>query len=150
VTNRISLIGLVLITLLTLADIIHDLSSGLPLDHIFHEIALLFISLGILYFQFSLVKKKEREIKMIQQRFQDLTGGFHKTIDEQLQKWQLTPSEKDIALLLIKGMSMKEIATARQAQETTIRQQATSIYKKSGLLGRQQLAAFFLEDIFPS
>ena len=42
---------------------------------------------------------------------------------------------------------MKEIADIRQTHEKTVRQQATTIYRKSGLSGRQELAAFFLEDI---
>jgi DNA-binding NarL/FixJ family response regulator len=42
---------------------------------------------------------------------------------------------------------MKEIADIRQTQEKTVRTQATTIYKKSGLSGRQELSAFFLEDI---
>ena len=68
-------------------------------------------------------------------------------IDEQFALWHLSQSEKDVALLLIKGFSMKEIAEIRSTHEKTVRQQAMSIYKKSSLSGRQQLAAFFLEDI---
>jgi DNA-binding NarL/FixJ family response regulator len=68
-------------------------------------------------------------------------------IDQQFSSWQLSLSEKDVALLLIKGFSMKEIAEIRKTQEKTVRHQATTVYRKSGLSGRQQLAAFFLEDI---
>jgi DNA-binding NarL/FixJ family response regulator len=68
-------------------------------------------------------------------------------IDKQFLLWHLSHSEKDVALLLIKGLSMKEIAEIRNTQEKTVRQQATTIYKKSELSGRQELAAFFLEDI---
>ena len=68
-------------------------------------------------------------------------------IDSEFTKWQLSHSEKDVALLLIKGLSMKEIADIRSTHEKTVRQQATNVYKKSGLSGRQELAAFFLEDI---
>lgn len=68
-------------------------------------------------------------------------------IDQQFAVWLLSQSEKDVALLLIKGLSMKEIAGIRNTQEKTVRQQATTIYKKAGLSGRQELAAFFLEDI---
>lgn len=71
-------------------------------------------------------------------------------IDTQFGLWQLSHSEKDVALLLIKGLSMKEVADIRNTQEKTVRQQATTIYRKSGLSGRQELAAFFLEDILSS
>ena len=52
-----------------------------------------------------------------------------------------------MALLLLKGLSHREIAEARATAETTVRQQALALYRKSGLRGRSDLAAFFLEDL---
>ena len=49
--------------------------------------------------------------------------------------------------MLIKGLSMKEISFAREVKEKTIRQQATSVYAKSGYAGRHELAAHFIEDL---
>ncbi len=43
---------------------------------------------------------------------------------------------------------MKEISLARNVKEATIRQQATSVYSKSGCAGRNELAAYFIEDLF--
>lgn len=59
----------------------------------------------------------------------------------------LSPAERQIALLLLKGLSHKEIAQIRLVSETTVRQQARSLYRKAGLSGRNDLAAFFLEDL---
>lgn len=73
--------------------------------------------------------------------------GLGQTIDQQLSVWGLTESEKEIALLLIKGYALKEIADIRRTTEKTARAQSTSIYAKSGLSGRSQLSAFFLEDL---
>lgn len=73
--------------------------------------------------------------------------GLSASIDYQLEKWGLTKSEKEVAFLLIKGLSLKEIADIRSTAEKTTRAQAASIYAKSGLSGRSQLAAFFLEDL---
>lgn len=73
--------------------------------------------------------------------------GLSESIDRQLDRWQLTAAEKDIALLLLKGLGLKEIASLRGVAEKTVRAQATSIYNKSGLAGRSELAAFFLEDL---
>jgi hypothetical protein len=49
--------------------------------------------------------------------------------------------------LLLKGLTHKEIAEARSTTETTIRQQALALYRKSGLRSRAELSAFFLEDL---
>jgi DNA-binding CsgD family transcriptional regulator len=77
----------------------------------------------------------------------DLIAGLSVAIDTQLARWQLSPAEKEIALLLLKGLSHKEIAEIRSVSETTVRQQARSLYRKAGLSGRNDLAAFFLEDL---
>lgn len=75
----------------------------------------------------------------------DLIAGLSAAIDAQLTQWQLSPAEKEIALLLLKGLSHKEIAQIRSVSETTVRQQAGSLYRKAA--GRNDLAAFFLEDL---
>ncbi|MEZ4400749.1 MAG: helix-turn-helix transcriptional regulator [Kofleriaceae bacterium] len=77
----------------------------------------------------------------------DLIAGLAGAIDAQLVRWGLTAAEKEVALLLLKGLSHKEIAEARGVAETTVRQQARALYKKAGLGGRNDLAAFFLEDL---
>jgi len=51
-----------------------------------------------------------------------------------------------VALLLLKGLSFEEIASVRDTKEKTVRQQASSIYRKSGLNGRHEFAAWFFED----
>ncbi|MBX7149758.1 LuxR C-terminal-related transcriptional regulator [bacterium] len=73
--------------------------------------------------------------------------GLSQAIDQQLNTWNLTDSEKEVAFLLLKGLSFKEIAHARNTSEKTARAQSASIYSKSGLSGRSELSAFFLEDL---
>jgi DNA-binding NarL/FixJ family response regulator len=68
-------------------------------------------------------------------------------IRAQFEAWRLTPAEQEVGLLLLKGFSHKEIARLRNATESTIRQQAASIYQKANLNGRASLSAFFLEDL---
>lgn len=74
-------------------------------------------------------------------------AGFGQAIDERFTAWDLTPAEREVALLLLKGRSHKQIAYATGRSERTVRQHAVSVYHKSGLNGRAELAAFFLEDI---
>lgn len=76
-----------------------------------------------------------------------LIDGLSAAIDEQFTRWELSPAEREIALLLLKGLSHKEIAQIRHVNETTVRQQSRTIYRKAGLSGRNDLAAFFLEDL---
>jgi DNA-binding CsgD family transcriptional regulator len=78
---------------------------------------------------------------------QDVLKGLGVAIDGQFDKWGLTPAERAVALLQLKGLRHKEIADLRKTSERTVRQQALSIYRKGGLSGRTDLAAFFLEDL---
>ena len=79
---------------------------------------------------------------------QDEIEALGNAIEAQFKAWQLSPAEIDIAGLMLKGASLKEIALARDTSEATIRQQAQSIYRKSGLSGRAELSAYFLESLF--
>ena len=73
--------------------------------------------------------------------------GLALAVDEQLRAWQLTPTEREVALLLLKGSGHKQIAAATGRSERTVRQHAVAVYQKSGLQGRAELAAFFLGDL---
>jgi DNA-binding CsgD family transcriptional regulator len=76
-----------------------------------------------------------------------LVAGLGVAIEQQFDRWGLSAAEREIALLLLKGLEHKEIAKLRDVSETTVRQQARSVYRKGGLAGRHDLAAFFLEDL---
>jgi len=65
----------------------------------------------------------------------------------QFADWSLTPSEGEVALLILKGLSIKEISNARSTKEKTVRSQASAIYDKSNLSGRHELSAWFFEDL---
>ena len=74
-------------------------------------------------------------------------AGLGHAIDERFTVWGLTPAEREVALLLLKGQSHKQIAYTTGRSERTVRQHAVAVYQKSGLSGRAELAAFFLEDL---
>lgn len=80
-------------------------------------------------------------------RAETLLRGLSAEIDAQLDRWVLSPAEKETALLLLKGCGHKEIANVLGKSERTVRQQAIAVYRKSGLAGRAELSAFFLEDL---
>jgi DNA-binding CsgD family transcriptional regulator len=77
----------------------------------------------------------------------DLIKGLSQGIATQFEKWDLTVAEREVGLLILKGLSYKEIAILREVSEKTVRQQAHTIYKKAKLSGRAALSAFFLEDL---
>lgn len=78
---------------------------------------------------------------------QTALAGLGDAIDAQFGRWALTPAEREVGLLLLKGLSHRDVAGVRDTSEATIRQQALAIYRKSGLRSRSELSAFFLEDL---
>jgi DNA-binding NarL/FixJ family response regulator len=74
-------------------------------------------------------------------------AGLGEAIDSQFSNWNLTEAEKEVALLLLKGLSVKEAAAIRATKERTIRAQARTIYSEAGLTARAALSVFFLEDL---
>lgn len=76
-----------------------------------------------------------------------LINGLGEAIEGQFSRWNLTDAEREVALLLLKGFSLKEVAAVRATSERTIRAQARSLYGKAGVTGRAALSAFFLEDL---
>lgn len=151
-----------LVAIFITIDIVSDVQEDLPVKHFVHELGLLALTLVAAFYQmlllwdrdkkiasFSLrVAELEREKREFKERFSRVKSEFSQIVDQQFDSWNLSPVEKDIALLLIKGLSMREIALTRQTSEGTVRQQAGAIYKKSGLSGRQELAAIFLDELF--
>ena len=78
----------------------------------------------------------------------DLLSGLGSAIDRQFERWELTPAEREVAMLLLKGLSHRDIAEMRGVSERTVRQQSHSVYGKAELEGRADLAAFFLEGLW--
>lgn len=169
--NRIKLftfLALLTTSIFAFTDIIFDMKEGVPPMHLVHEGALWLLTFIGSIFQYRIIKWQSKEmlnfktqiaeldeintkLKIDQEQFEKkishLSDEFLVYIDEQFNKWAFSRGEKEIALLLIKGLSMKEIADIRGSSENTVRQQSSQIYKKSQLNGRMELSAFFLDDL---
>lgn len=159
--NFTLLLILISFVLFFVIDLYIDLGEGVGINHIWHEFVFLFLAIGASVYQARTVFKTERELEFTRNELLETKNSYkawqtksrssaqelRRMIDQQFEEWSLSQSEKEIALFLIKGLSMKEIADLRQTSDTTVRQQASVIYKKSSTSGRQELAAFFLEDI---
>ena len=75
------------------------------------------------------------------------SGELLAVIYAKFDAWKLTASERDVALLLIKGFSSQEISDLRDTRPGTVKSQSSAIYKKAGVTGRNELAAYFVEDL---
>lgn len=155
---------LLIITVLIAVDLATDLKEGVALWHLVIEGAAGVMALiGIAYIFKDIVQLKQdlqseralakdyrAEAELWREKSKTYLDGLSILIDGQLTLWQLTPAEREVAFLLLKGMSLKELAELRGTSEKTARAQSMSIYAKAGLSGRSELSAFFLEDLLPA
>lgn len=160
--ERIVLLTILTIIAITVSiDITTDIQQGVSQWHVFIEILIGISTLFGIFFILkntinlkhelsdAIIKNEQlkleaKEWKVTAKKYID---GLSISIDQQLTKWNLSEAEKEVALLLLKGLSLKEIADIRHTTEKTSRVQSIAIYSKSGLTGRSELAAFFLEDL---
>lgn len=115
---------------------------------------------GLIYQRF---RARQREVGL-QHAYEEVTNDMtlqaehltraladiHEHIEQQFDLWNLTAAEREIAMLLLKGLRLSDIAVARGTSERTVRQQAQTVYKKAKLDGRCELAAYFIEDVMQS
>ncbi len=91
--------------------------------------------------------ERQAERDAWRERAAQALSGLGLAVGRQFQDWGLTPAEQEVALLLLKGRSHKEIAGGTGRSERTVRQHAVAAYGKAGVGGRAELAAFFLGDL---
>ena len=152
---------LLLIALLVVTDVVGDLRQGASAWHVALEILAAGLALlGAMHLLRSTLRLRRRLIRQAEdlshvraqaetwrQQARRHVEGLSRSIDAQLDAWRLSPAEKEVAFLLLKGLGLREIADLRGTHEKTVRAQSASIYAKAGLAGRSELAAFFLEDL---
>ena len=85
--------------------------------------------------------------KRIENQLRAASSAFHELLEEHFDEWKLTPSERDVALLAIKGLSISEMAKVRETREGTVKTQCNAIYKKAGVESRTQLISQFVEEL---
>ncbi len=165
-TISLALFGL--IALLMATDVVIEVRRGVPLALESFELVIFVSALGGIAFHWrqmtaaqrrsdrldaelaearAEVRRWSEDARRWNHEAQAVLQGLGAAIDRQFDRWALTPAEREVALLQLKGLRHKEIAELRRTSERTVRQQALTVYRKSGLNGRNDLAAFFLEDL---
>lgn len=144
------------ITLFILEDIIRDLIEHEPLPHLAVEsvnLATAVFGFGFAIWRIrqlrSALAEARQDVSRWREENRSLVQGLGSAISRQFEEWGLSEAEAEIGLFLLKGLSLQEVADLRRTSERTVREQARAVYRKSGLAGRNELAAYFLEDLLP-
>lgn len=138
-----------LCALFFIGDVIVDLSGGGHLQDLhldLETLAAVALIGGVVFLMFELRRVLERMdemesgLKIARGQMLDVMYGF---FDE----WNLTEAERDVAIMILKGLDNETIAGVRNTATGTVRAQATSIYSKSGTHGRMEFVSLFMEEL---
>ena len=77
---------------------------------------------------------------------QMLRGNFDEVLRDKFEAWGLTTAERDVTLLIIRGLSVAEIAAARNTAQGTIKAQSTSIFRKIGVGSKVELMSTIIDE----
>ena len=88
-----------------------------------------------------------RRQKALEDQIMAASGAFQELLEQHFTDWGLTASERDVALMAIKGLSIAEIAELRQTAQGTVKAQCNKIYAKADVSGRPQLLSLFIEEL---
>lgn len=145
----------------SIVEIVGEFADGETLDSMGNDLLRLALSTVVIGFfvheyriQQQNLKSLEAELANARGRLvrldsnsQALANQYRAIMQKQFDAWNLTASEQDIVLCMLKGLSFREIAALRQTREKTVRQQASSVYRKAGVASRNELTAWFFEDM---
>jgi len=131
-----------------LLDVVTDLADGGTLGwHLAPEALAslaLFVGIGLeVVFLLQLLQRKaslERSVGMASAQLQDI-------IQTHFDDWKLTASERDVAALMIKGLSISEIAGVRGSAEGTVKAHLNAIYRKSNARNRAEVLSHIMDTL---
>lgn len=128
-------------------DAIADVLAGEVGPHLTFELLVaVALALGVVFGMLALRQTLE-ELRLQDVALASARGALGEVISAQFAAWGLTPAERDVAFLALKGLDVAEIAELRGRAAGTVRAQLTRIYSKAGVSGRAQFAAWFVEDL---
>ena len=155
------IVTLSIVIIINTTDFIKDIHQGDEWLHIILEIITVCLSIWGIIMTFRMIHSRSEEIKalhekveatennleLLHSKLKEIGKEYSKYLHKQFEAWKLTPSEQEVALILLKGLSFKEIADVRKTKEKTVRQQASNIYHKAKVSSRHEFAAWFFEDM---
>lgn len=75
-----------------------------------------------------------------------MRGHFEEVLEMNFSKWGLTKAERDITLLIVRGLTVAQIAEARSTAQGTIKAQSTSIFRKIGVSSKTELLSLIIDE----
>ena len=75
-----------------------------------------------------------------------LRHDFDDLLQKRFKQWAFSSAERDVALFMLRGLSILKIAELRETRPGTVKVQAHNIFKKSGVGSRAEFTSLFMEE----
>lgn len=135
-----------------LTDFVVDIAGlrSVPPSYTFREVmqivAWLGLGLGLVLNGVLLSRMVARGVHL-ERTVQLARGAFFDLLDERFVGWSLTPAEREVALLVIKGYSNSEIGEILGKAEGTVKAQCNAVFRKADVNGRVQFVCSLIDEL---
>lgn len=131
-----------------LLDALADLSRMSVMDwHLVPEaLASLALFAGIA-FQFLYLKQLLQRKASLERSVGMASSALQTIIESHFDEWKLTASERDVAALMVKGLSISEIAKVRGSADGTVKAHLNAIYRKANARNRAEVLSHIMDTL---
>ena len=75
------------------------------------------------------------------------SSALQGVVESHFEEWKLTASERDVAALMVKGLSIAEIAGVRGSAEGTVKAHLNAIYRKANARNRAEVLSHIMDTL---
>jgi DNA-binding NarL/FixJ family response regulator len=75
------------------------------------------------------------------------SAALQDVVQSHFDEWKLTASERDVAALMVKGLSISEIAGVRGTAEGTVKAHLNAIYRKANARNRAEVLSTIMDTL---
>jgi DNA-binding CsgD family transcriptional regulator len=129
-----------------LANVLSDASEDANFD--WHQVpsllAVVALFAGVIFETFYLLGVLKRKASL-ERSVGMASSALQNVIESHFDEWKLTASERDVAALMVKGLSIAEIAGVRGSAEGTVKAHLNNIYRKSDTRNRAEVLSSIMD-----
>ena len=121
-----------------------------PLPYEYQEYIQILASIGLLtgfVTSTHLLARSFQDVTQLQRQVEVVSGNYQNHLEKLFCDWELSRSEREVTVYVMKGFSNAEVAEFRGTGTATVKTQLNAVYRKSGCTNRQQLISYLVEEL---
>lgn len=115
--------------------------------HLVLEAMAILCLLTAIIFEWSEGKRLMNKSIMLEENLSMAQKTVYEMIETHFDRWTLTPSERDIAGFVVKGLSTAQIADLRGCSEATVKAHLNAVFRKSGSRNRTDMLGQVIDSL---